>query len=160
MGLLGLHLRPQEKRIIEHPASCYVLGRSGTGYESQERFRSASHWHYSKTTTMLFKILGIERSWMAHQDTMVKPRQVFVTQSRVLADKVQEYYKRLHDSLSSADKGPEELQAIALARAAEQDQGLVDRDEEIERRSDLPKRYSELRDQHFPMFMTFHQVRG
>lgn len=95
---------------------------------------------------------------MAHQDTMVKPRQVFVTQSRVLADKVQEYYKRLHDSLSSADKAPEELQAMALARAIEQDQGLVDRDEELERRSGLPKRYSELEDEHFPMFMTFHQV--
>ena len=108
---------------------------------------------------MLFKILGIERSWTTHQDTLMKPRQVFVTQSRVLADKVQEYYKRLHDSLSSADKDPEELRAIALARAAEQDQGLVDRDEEIERRSDLPKRYSELRDEHFPMFMTFDQVR-
>ena len=108
---------------------------------------------------MLFKILSIERSWMAHQDTLIKPRQVFVTQSRVLADKVQEYYKRLDDSHSSADKDPAELQAMALARAAERDQGLVDRDEEIERRSDLPKSYSELRDEHFPMFMTFHQVR-
>ena len=107
---------------------------------------------------MLFKILGIERSWNAQRETSAKPRQVFVTQSRVLADKVQEYYKRLHDSLSSADKAPEELQAMAQSRAAQQDQGLVDRDEEIERRSDLPKRYSELSDEHFPMFMTFHQV--
>lgn len=23
---------PHEKKIIEHPSSCYVLGRSGTGY--------------------------------------------------------------------------------------------------------------------------------
>ncbi|TFY57544.1 hypothetical protein EVJ58_g6956 [Rhodofomes roseus] len=110
-----------------------------------------------KTTTMLFKILGIERSWNAHRDTSAKPRQVFVTQSRVLADKVQEYYTRLHESLSSADKAPEELRE-ALTRAAEQDQGLVDRDEEIERRENLPKRYSELEDEHFPLFITFHQL--
>ncbi|KAH9921295.1 uncharacterized protein B0H18DRAFT_880310 [Fomitopsis serialis] len=133
---------PQEKQIIEHPGSCYVLGRSGTG----------------KTTTMLFKILGIERSWNAQKDTSAKPRQMFVTQSRVLADKVQDYYSKLHDSLSSADKQPEELRELALTRAARQDQGLVDRDEEIERRADLPKRYSELGDEHFPMFITFDQL--
>lgn len=106
---------------------------------------------------MLFKILGIERSWNAQKDASAKPRQIFVTQSRVLADKVQEYYTRLHDSLSSADKAPEELRDMALTNA-QQDQGLVDRDEEIERRADLPKRYSELEDEHFPLFITFHQV--
>ncbi len=28
----------QEKRIIEHPKSCYVIGRSGTGYAQTVRW--------------------------------------------------------------------------------------------------------------------------
>lgn len=29
---------PQEKEIVEYPYSCYVLGRSGTGYGSYTAF--------------------------------------------------------------------------------------------------------------------------
>ncbi|PCH33046.1 hypothetical protein WOLCODRAFT_62498 [Wolfiporia cocos MD-104 SS10] len=133
---------PQEKQIIEHPLSCYVLGRSGTG----------------KTTTMLFKMLGIERSWQMYQDTMPKPRQMFVTQSRVLAEKVQEFFVKLYESLSAANKSPEEIKKIAAAKETQQEQGLVDLDEEIDWRGDLPKRYGDLQDEHFPMFVTFDQL--
>ena len=34
---------------------------------------------------MLFKMLGIQRTWEQYPDMWPKPRQVFVTQSRVLA---------------------------------------------------------------------------
>ncbi|OBZ79119.1 hypothetical protein A0H81_00134 [Grifola frondosa] len=125
---------PQEKKIIEHTSSCYVLGRSGTG----------------KTTTMLFKMLGIERSWEAYRDAMPKPRQLFVTQSRVLAEKVEEYFAKLIESLATANQSPKELINIAATKKNQQEQGLVDRDEEIYWRGDLPKRYSELKDEHFP----------
>ncbi|OSX68102.1 hypothetical protein POSPLADRAFT_1165650 [Postia placenta MAD-698-R-SB12] len=132
-----------EKKIIEHPFSCYVIGRSGTG----------------KTTTMLFKMLGIERSFQLMQnDAMHRPRQMFVTQSRVLAEKVKEFFMKLHESLLSADKSPEEIKAIVAARQARQARGLVDQDEEIDWRGDLPKRFSDLKDEHFPMFVTYHQV--
>ena len=30
--MFDLVFRPQEQRVIEHTHSCYVLGRSGTGY--------------------------------------------------------------------------------------------------------------------------------
>lgn len=103
-----------EKKIIEHPFSCYVIGRSGTG----------------KTTTMLFKMLGIERSFQLMQnDDMHRPRQMFVTQSRVLAEKVKEFFMKLHESLLSADKSPEEIKAVVAARQARQARGLVDQDE-------------------------------
>ncbi|KAF9818499.1 hypothetical protein IEO21_02737 [Rhodonia placenta] len=132
-----------EKKIIEHPFSCYVIGRSGTG----------------KTTTMLFKMLGIERSFQLMQnDDMHRPRQMFVTQSRVLAEKVKEFFMKLHESLLSADKSPEEIKAVVAARQARQARGLVDQDEEIDWRGDLPKRFSDLKDEHFPMFVTYHQV--
>ncbi|KZT68439.1 hypothetical protein DAEQUDRAFT_671296 [Daedalea quercina L-15889] len=150
LGILADHdvmhvfaVSPQEKEIIEHPRSCYVLGRSGTG----------------KTTTMLFKILGIERSWQACEGALVKPRQLFVTQSRVLAEKVQEFFTELHASLLTADKSPEELKRMASARRFQQDDVMVDKDEEVELgRGDLPRRYSELTDEHFPMFVTFDQL--
>lgn len=113
-----------------------------------------------KTTTMLFKMLGIERSYQLMQnETMHKPRQMFVTQSRVLAEKVKDFFLKLHESLLSADKSPEEIRAIVASRQAQQEQGLVDLDEEIDWRGDLPKRYGDLTDEHFPMFITYDQVR-
>ncbi|KAI0716097.1 hypothetical protein C8T65DRAFT_606293 [Cerioporus squamosus] len=133
---------PQEKKIIEHPSSCYVLGRSGTG----------------KTTTMLFKMLGIERAWEAHREAMAKPRQLFVTQSRVLAEKVEEYFAKLLESLATASQSPTELVNIATRKKQQQEQGLVDRDEEIYWRGDLPKRYGALKEEHFPMFLTFDHI--
>ncbi|EMD41416.1 hypothetical protein CERSUDRAFT_89982 [Gelatoporia subvermispora B] len=132
----------QEKHIIEHTSSCYVIGRSGTG----------------KTTTMLFKMLGIERSWEAYRDTMPKPRQLFVTQSRVLAEKVEEYFLKLHGSLAAANQSAEELAKLTHNKRLQQEQGLVDRDEEILWRGDLPKRFTELKDEHFPMFITFDHL--
>ncbi|KAI0327262.1 hypothetical protein GY45DRAFT_1428013 [Cubamyces sp. BRFM 1775] len=131
---------PHEKKIIEHPSSCFVLG---------ER---------SKTTTMLFKMLGIERSWESHRDTMAKPRQLFVTQSRVLAEKVEEYFTKLLDSLATANQSATELSNIAAQKKVREGQGLVDLDEEIYWRGDLPKRYGALKEEHFPMFLTYDQV--
>ncbi|KAH9855762.1 hypothetical protein C2E23DRAFT_548924 [Lenzites betulinus] len=133
---------PHEKKIIEHTSSCYVLGRSGTG----------------KTTTMLFKMLGIERSWESCRETMPKPRQLFVTQSRVLAEKVEEYFVKLLESLATASQSPAELAKIAARKKSEQQQGLVDRDEETFWRGDLPKRFGALKQDHFPMFLTYDHI--
>ncbi|KAI1785582.1 hypothetical protein LXA43DRAFT_1185708 [Ganoderma leucocontextum] len=135
-------ITPQEKKIIEHPSSCYVLGRSGTG----------------KTTTMLFKMLGIERAWETHRETMPKPRQLFVTQSRVLAEKVEEYFAKLLESLASAGRSPTELKDLADRQKHREEQGLVDRDEEIYWRGDLPTRYGALKGEHFPMFLTYDHI--
>lgn len=107
---------------------------------------------------MLFKMLGIERSWESHRDTMAKPRQLFVTQSRVLAEKVEEYFTKLLDSLATANQSATELSQMAARKKAREDQGLVDRDEEIYWRGDLPKRYVALKEEHFPMFLTYDHV--
>ncbi|KAI0762352.1 hypothetical protein C8Q74DRAFT_1336826 [Fomes fomentarius] len=133
---------PQEKKIIEHPSSCYVLGRSGTG----------------KTTTMLFKMLGIERSWETFREALPRPRQLFVTQSRVLAEKVEEYFTKLFESLSTAGQTNSDLVNIVARRKRQQEQGLVDQDEEVWHRGDLPQRFGELTDEHFPMFLTYDQI--
>jgi hypothetical protein len=44
---------------------------------------------------MLFKMLAIEQAWSLNPETRPKPRQVFVTQSAVLASKVEGYYLQL-----------------------------------------------------------------
>lgn len=37
-------------------------------------------------------------------------------------------------------------------------QGLFNLDEEVDNRGDLPERYSDLTDAHFPLFVTYDQV--
>ncbi|PBK77543.1 hypothetical protein ARMSODRAFT_949477 [Armillaria solidipes] len=130
----------QEKRIIEHPQSCYVIGRSGTG----------------KTTTMLFKMLLVERTFQLMESDLPRPRQVFVTKSRMLAKKVQEYFSKLASSLAMASQTFAELMRLPKsAQYQEDDLGLVDVDDIVDWRSDLPAKFSELEGKHFPLFITF-----
>ncbi|KZP30397.1 hypothetical protein FIBSPDRAFT_1038357 [Athelia psychrophila] len=135
---------PQEMAIIEHPLSCYVIGRSGTG----------------KTTTMLFKMLGIENaSAMLGDKDSSKPRQLFVTQSRVLAGKVEEYFSKLMEALATASHTPKELARLAKKiQAHREEAGLVDLDDVVNWRNDLPDRFSGLEDRHFPLFITFDRL--
>lgn len=112
---------------------------------------------------MLFKIFGIERASRTaagESGAAFKPRQLFVTQSRVLATRVEEYFTKLTDSLEMACKPLDEIQHVVSQRnIAEKGEELVDLDEE-EWRGDLPKRFSDLQDHHFPLFITFDKVRS
>ena len=130
----------QEQEIIENTSSCYVIGRSGTG----------------KTTTMLFKMLGIEHAWKQLPDMWDKPHQIFVTQSRVLATKVEEYFSKLMLSLEAASYSPEELQR--MASSIEKEMELIDLDDMDQWRPDLPRKFSELTDANFPLFITYDRV--
>ncbi|KAF9231325.1 hypothetical protein BU15DRAFT_82546 [Melanogaster broomeanus] len=136
-------LTPQERVIVDCKASCYVLGRSGTG----------------KTTTMLFKMLGIQRAWEMQMSgtTMPKPRQIFVTKSRVLASKVEEYFTKLLESLALAGYSLEQLKQMK-DRTTTQAEGLVDPDDIPEDKSGIPMRYSALEASHFPLFVTFDKL--
>ena len=107
---------------------------------------------------MLFKILGIERAYVMRKDSMPKPRQIFVTQSRVLAGKVEEYFSKLLDSLSTAERTREELAQFVKSKRQRSDEGLIDIDDDQTWRADLPSRFSQLRDEHFPLFLTFGRV--
>ena len=111
---------------------------------------------------MLFKMLAKERSWADRfQASMAKPRQLFVTQSQVLALKVREYFERLTRAFATAGLSPEELRMIANAsetKANEARLRMVDEDEEVYWNGALPKRYGELKDSDFPMFLTYDRV--
>lgn len=106
---------------------------------------------------MLFKMLGIERAWVIHSgEDIPKPRQLFVTQSRILVGKVERYFSKLLDSLATASYSPREI--AKLAKEKQEDRGLFDLDDDTNWRSDLPERFSELEDCHFPLFITFDGV--
>ncbi|QRV93433.1 UvrD-like helicase carboxy-terminal domain protein [Ceratobasidium sp. AG-Ba] len=126
------HISPKEKEIIYHQSACLVLGRSGTG----------------KTTSIVFKIIGIEKLF-EQMDEVTKPRQVFVTQSRVLALRVQEYY---HNLVSSSRPTTDHT------NLQEEEQVLVDLDDEDSNVFGLPPKYSMLEDKHFPLFLTYDQL--
>ena len=105
---------------------------------------------------MLFKMLSIQRTWQQHPDIGPKPRQVFITQSRVLATKVEEYFAKLMSAFEAAACSPEELRKIE--KDVEEDIELIDQDDNEQWRSDLPERFSELLDEHFPLFITYDRV--
>lgn len=105
---------------------------------------------------MLFKMLSIQRTWQQYPDIGPKPRQVFVTQSQVLADKVKEYFEKLMSSLEATTYPPGEL--FTMERDSEQEIDYVDHDNNKQLRPDLPERFSALRDEHFPLFTTYHLV--
>jgi hypothetical protein len=108
---------------------------------------------------MLFKMLGIERAYVMRKESMPKPRQIFVTQSRVLAGKVEEYFSKLLDSLSTAERTREELAQFVKNKRQQNEEGLmIDIDDDQTWRADLPSRFSQLRDENFPLFLTFDRV--
>jgi len=107
---------------------------------------------------MLFKILGIQRAWEMSAADMPKPRQIFVTKSRVLATKVEEYFTKLLESLALAGYTLQEL-AKMKAQSVSVQEGLVDLDDLPESQMNIPMKYSELQDKHFPLFVTFDRVR-
>jgi hypothetical protein len=111
---------------------------------------------------MLFKMLGIEHIYELNRGAMNKPRQIFITQSKILANKVEEYFEKLMGSLATVGKSREELRALRKQRVYgqnEHDKDLVDVEEEYARSNDLPVRFSLLEDKHFPLFITYDQVR-
>lgn len=131
----------KEKEIIEHLGPCYVLGRSGTG----------------KTTTMLFKMLLNERSQDLAGGDIPKPRQVFVTQSRVLAKKVKRYFWSLVDALKAANLSIDDLAAHRPSYDGLTQDDLDHGDDTMEY-TDLPLRFSDLSDTQFPLITTVDQL--
>jgi hypothetical protein len=81
-----------------------------------------------------------------------KMRQLFVTQSRTLADKVGEHFAKLLGGYRPSAVS-ENMKAAQKA-----DRALADREEDNDWQSDLPKKYSDLQDADFPLFVSFERV--
>ncbi|KDN40063.1 hypothetical protein RSAG8_08384, partial [Rhizoctonia solani AG-8 WAC10335] len=142
--VLPIILNPDEKAIVRYQGTSVVIGRSGTG----------------KTTALVYK--------MRANALAGSTRQLFVTRSPVLTRRVASYYKGLIESNEIASKSPEELWAMrqspeelwAMRQSNQKDQprDILEFDNEADLRDDLPDRYSELTEVHFPLFISFDRL--
>ena len=137
-----------------------MLGRSGTGYVRAHARDHLHNRHGRKTTVIVFKMFGIERAWQNQGCVGPRPRQLFVTKSRLLTEKVERDYVSLLHSLSAGPDSEvlqyvhERIQRWNSRRKKE----IFNPDDTEGRRDDLPEKYSELRDDHFPLFVTMDTV--
>jgi uncharacterized membrane-anchored protein len=113
---------------------------------------------FRKTTSMLFKMFGIERAWELRGSTDARPRQLFITKSRNLAEKVEGYFYKLIQSIFDEADTPKHIADMLERQNARGARGLVRVSQESGWRQDLPERYSELREEHFPLFITVDTV--
>ena len=106
-------------------------------------------------------MFGIEHAWLTSRDNLAegmdKPRQLFVTQSQMLATNVKTYYQKLWAPYVADPRGDASKKA---ARADTEADLLVDHAEEAVFNDSLPDRYSELKGEHFPLFLSFDHVRS
>lgn len=114
---------------------------------------------------MVFKMMNYEvlRMQQAAQDASTLPkrhiRQLFVTQSRILAGRVHEYFMNMLLSHRTGRKTPQELELLAQRnKPVKEREEMPDLDDEDDERTDLPKKFSELEDRHFPLFLTVDQL--
>ncbi|KAG8703475.1 hypothetical protein FRC09_004144 [Ceratobasidium sp. 395] len=140
-AVLPMALNPDEKRIVRHQGTSVVIGRSGTG----------------KTTALVYKLrANAQAAAMLEGDSPI--RQLFVTRSRVLTQHIARNYQGLLESSEIANKSREELAEIRQRNQNNRKRELVEFDNEVDLRDDLPDRFSLLRDSHFPLFVSFDKL--
>ena len=101
----------------------------------------------SKTLTMMYKMVAVERDWVSSWWGLGKPRQLFVTRSQTLVGEVQRTVKQLLESFQLAHMDTQQLRDLWKRR---------DVPEQTPR--SLPKKWSDLTDNDFPLFLSFDQV--
>lgn len=97
---------------------------------------------------MLFRIIGLDIAARKQGQTL---RQVFVTRSRTLARKVRLDSLQFRQTETGSSDIPVQVPPLGPS--------LLDMDENAEEEGLLPSKFSELNDSHFPLFVTYDQVR-
>jgi hypothetical protein len=103
-------------------------------------------------------MLSVERAWEMSAQGLRKPRQIFLTKSPLLAQKVGENYRKLAASFATASWTPEDIRHQATMPDEDQALRMVHSDDITNFRSDLPTKFSAVRDEVFPLFLTFDKV--
>ncbi|KAG8924443.1 hypothetical protein FRC02_010418 [Tulasnella sp. 418] len=98
-------------------------------------------------------MIGLEEAFLKSE---TPKRQVFLTQSPVLAKQVEEAFFNLWES-NMARKGENNLK-LRRKLVRQKQSSLLDLDSESTDMSHLPDKFSELQDCHFPLFLTFQQL--
>jgi hypothetical protein len=107
---------------------------------------------------IVFKIFGIERAWQNQGCVGPRPRQLFITKSRLLAEKVERDYVSLLYSLSAGPDTPLYVRERIQRWNSRRKKMIFNPDETGGKRDDLPEKFSELRDSDFPLFLTMDTV--
>ena len=107
---------------------------------------------------IVFKIFGIERAWQNRGSFGPRPRQLFITKSQLLADKVEHDYVNLLFSLSASPDTPQYIRDRIQLWKSRGKNNVLDPDDAEGMRDDLPEKFSELQDSHFPLFITVDTV--
>ena len=107
---------------------------------------------------IVFKIFGIERAWQNQGCVGPRPRQLFITKSRFLAEKVERDYVSLLYSLSAGPDAPLYVRERIQRWITRREKVIFNPDDTEGKRDDLPKKFSELRDSDFPLFITMETV--
>ena len=111
-----------------------------------------------KTTVIIFKIFGIERAWQNRGSIGPRPRQLFITKSQLLANKVENDYVNLLFSLYAGPDTPQYVHERIQHWNSHRRNNVLDPDGAEGIRDDLPEKFSELQDSHFPLFITVDTV--
>jgi hypothetical protein len=107
---------------------------------------------------IVFKIFGIERAWQNQGSVGPRPRQLFITKSRLLAEKVERDYVSLLYSLSTGPDAPLYVRERIQRWNSRRKKMIFNPDDTEAKRDDLPEKFSELRDSDFPLFLTMDTV--
>jgi hypothetical protein len=107
---------------------------------------------------IVFKIFGIERAWQNQGCIGARPRQLFITKSRLLAEKVERDYVSLLYSLSTGPDAPLYVRERIQRWNSRRKKVIFNSDDTESKREDLPEKFSELLDDHFPLFLTMDTV--
>jgi hypothetical protein len=103
-------------------------------------------------------MFAIEKAWQQGGCPEPRPRQVFVTKSRNLAQKVEEYFMHFIRSLTQESHVPQHVLDVLQRWNKRARRGLMNVEEGDHSRSDLPAKFSELTDDNFPLFITIDGV--
>jgi len=112
---------------------------------------------HRKTTVIVYKMFGIERAWLNQGCVGPRPRQVYLTKSPLLAEKVEEEYWGLWRSLADSDI-PEYIREDIQRWDARKKSNAFTAVNLGRARNVLPRRFSGLRENHFPLFITIDTV--
>ncbi|KAG9003760.1 hypothetical protein FRB90_011125 [Tulasnella sp. 427] len=134
-GTFMFSLSLKERDIIDHRSSSLVLGRSGTG----------------KTTTMLFKILAYE---MSSRRSGLQCRQMFVTQSSALAEKVKAVYDKMKRRSLDLASDQNDIESPTVPTFTFDDVDTAVRQGPVA----LPDSWGRLQDEDFPLFLSYDEV--
>ena len=112
---------------------------------------------HRKTTVIVYKMFGIERAWLNQGSVGPRPRQMYLTKSPLLAEKVEEEYWGLWLSLADSDI-PEYIRENIQRWDARKKSNAFIAVNLGRARDDLPRRFSGLGENHFPLFITIDTV--